>query len=52
MDSNECRTMARECCEIARQTDDHTVRRELLWLAVKWTEQAELTDKPHHPKPH
>jgi hypothetical protein len=44
--------MARECYEIARQTDDHAVHRELLWLAVKWTVQAELTDKPHHSKLH
>ncbi len=45
MDSDEYRAMARECYQIAGQTDDHAVRRELLWLAVKWKELAELADE-------
>ncbi len=52
MNPNECRVMARECYEMAGETGDHIMRHELLWLAAKWTEQAELIDKPHRPKPH
>jgi len=38
--------MARECYELARKTQDDVRRRELILLAAKWTELAELSEKP------
>jgi hypothetical protein len=46
MASEEYRTMARECYELARKTQDDVRRRELILLAAKWTELAELNEKP------
>ena len=46
MAAEEYRTMARECYELARKTQDDIRRRELILLAAKWTELAELNEKP------
>jgi hypothetical protein len=43
---------ARECYELARQIEDDATRRELILLAAKWTELAELSEKPHPLKLH
>jgi hypothetical protein len=41
--------IALECYELARQTEDDVTRRELILLAAKWTELAELNEKPDDP---
>jgi hypothetical protein len=46
MAAEEYRAMARECYELARKTQDAVTRRELILLAAKWTELAELNEKP------
>jgi hypothetical protein len=46
MVSEEYRTLARECYELARNTRDDVRRRELILLAAKWAELAELIEKP------
>jgi hypothetical protein len=46
MASEQYRTMARECYELARKTEDDVRRRELILLAAKWNELAELNEKP------
>jgi hypothetical protein len=45
MASEAYRSMARECYELARKTEDDVRRRELILLAGKWTELAELNEK-------
>jgi hypothetical protein len=52
MASEEYRTMARECYELARRTQDDVRRRELILLAAKWTELAELSEKPETKQVH
>jgi hypothetical protein len=52
MASQEYRTLARECYELARKTEDDVRRRELILLAAKWTELAELIEKPEPSKLH
>jgi hypothetical protein len=52
MASQEYRTLARECYELARKTEDDVRRRELILLAAKWAELAELTEKPDTPRLH
>ena len=42
MASEAYRAMARECYELARQTEDDVERRELILLAARWAELAEL----------
>ncbi len=46
MASEEYRVLARECYELARNTRDDVRRRELILLAAKWAELAELIEKP------
>jgi hypothetical protein len=52
MASEAYRAMARECYELARQTEDVVTRRELIVLAAQWTELAELNEKPEPSKLH
>jgi hypothetical protein len=44
--------MARECYELARQTQDDVERRKLILLAAQWTELADLSEKPDSVKVH
>lgn len=46
MASEEYQILARECYELARKTQDDVRRRELILLAAKWAELAQLTEKP------
>jgi hypothetical protein len=52
MASEAYRAMARECYELARQTEDVVERRELILLAAQWTELAEIREKSDHSKLH
>jgi hypothetical protein len=52
MASETYRAMARECYELARQTQDDVERRKLILLAAQWTELADLSEKPDHVKVH
>jgi hypothetical protein len=52
MASEEYRTMARECYELARKTQDDVRRRELILLAAKWTELADFIEEPEPSKLH
>jgi hypothetical protein len=52
MASEAYRAMARECYELARQTEDEVERRELILLAAQWAELAELKEKPDHSNLH
>ena len=51
MASEEYRNLARECYELARKTQDDVRRRELILLAAKWTELAQLNEKSGQPLP-
>jgi hypothetical protein len=52
MGSEEYRAMALECYDLARKTQDDVRRRELILLAAKWTELAELNQKSDPSKLH
>jgi hypothetical protein len=45
MNAEQCRAMARECYQLARDAPEPDVRRRLLHLAVKWRELANAADK-------
>jgi hypothetical protein len=52
MASETYRAMARECYELALQTQDDVTRRELILLAAQWAQLAELSEKPDCVKVH